>query len=534
MFAVSSKTRLFSLIHYTEIFYSSINSNKNKLVIPFSVGKFGIFQKMSCSSKNSNYLPKPPSILVYTNDDVEKFNKVNDSILKVIPSDTYTTRHIDTNTLKMSNWIESSTKCLVLSNIDKLEQESIDSINNFIKENGKIIIQDSKCQELFENNNVINDDNKKIDELLREIGLDIDLRSETKKLTTSYLISDKDERIFDIVGLKFSEKLGDKPKILIIPQRDDSNDKGEEIETTEDLLNVKLLTMKKEIPHFNINEYFTNLHTKKLGRLLLHSDVCTTTLDINNALLAAFPKNTSPIVVAANCQTSGIGRSGNQWISPKGCLMFSYNYDISSDSFLSKRITFIQHILVVAIVDAIHSLVDVEDLPLKIKWPNDIYWDRKYKMGGIIVKCSIVRDNYRCIIGAGINISNEKPTVCLNQFLRELYGIELSLELVLAEIMNKFEEHVKIFEEYDYEAFLENYYKYWLHKDEEVFVKGVSVAGNDIDNDDKLNEYCIIRGINEFGYLKVQGKESGVGFTVSDDGNTFDMMKGLIKTKSNY
>uniref|UniRef100_A0A0N5C785 BPL/LPL catalytic domain-containing protein n=1 Tax=Strongyloides papillosus TaxID=174720 RepID=A0A0N5C785_STREA len=533
MFAVSSKTGLFSFIRSRKFFYCSINSNKRKLIKPVSIEKFGVFQKMSCSSKNSNYMPKPPSILVYTNDDVEKFNKVNDSILKVIPSDTYTTRHIDTDTLKKSNWIESSTKCLVLSGIDKLDQESIDSINNFIKENGKIIIRDSKCEELFENNNIINDENKKIDEVLREIGLDIDLRSETKKLTTSYLISDNDERIFDIVGLKFSEKLGSKPKILITSQRDGSAD-GKEIETTEDLLNVKLSMKKKEIPHFNRNEYFTSLHTEKLGRLLLHSDVCTTTLDINNALLAAFPKNTSPIVVTANYQTSGIGRSGNQWISPKGCLMFSYNYDISSNSFLSKRITFVQHILAVAIVDAIHALVDVEDLPLKIKWPNDIYWDRKYKMGGIIVKCSIVRDNFRCIMGAGINISNEKPTVCLNQFLRELYGIELSLELVLAEIMNKFEEHVKIFQEYDYEAFLENYYKYWLHKDEEVFVKGVSVGGSDIDNDDKLNENCFIRGINEFGYLKVQGKESGVSFSVSDDGNTFDMMKGLIKTKSNY
>ncbi|CEF60935.1 Biotin--protein ligase [Strongyloides ratti] len=529
MFNISLKIRLFSLVETKRFIY--YKNFQNKLLQPTSKDNIFRFLKMKNTFEKHNIMSKPPSILIYTKDNYEQFKKVNYSILETVSLDTYTTKYIDTNVLKSSNWIESSTTCLILSGIDELDQECIDSINKFINDNGKVMIQDSKCKELFKNNNVINDDNMNIMEMLQKVGLDITSEHEIKKLTTSYLVSDNDKRIFDIVGLKFSEKLGNNPKVFINPI--ENNNDSNEIETTKDLINIKILTTSKEIPEFNRHEYFNNLRTTDLGRLLVHSDVCTTTLDISQSLITAFPKNIFPIVVTTNYQTSGVGRSGNSWISPKGCLMYSFNYDIVSTSLLCKRLTFIQHILVVAMVDAIHSLVNVDDLPLKIKWPNDIYWNRKYKIGGIIVKSSTSGDNFRCILGAGLNVNNDKPTVCLNNFLRKLYGMELSIELILSEIMNKFEKHVKIFEENDYEVFLENYYKYWLHTNEEVFVKGVSPMDNDVDIDDKLNEYCIIRGINEYGYLKVLGKKSGIGFSVSDDGNTFDMMKGLIKLKIN-
>uniref|UniRef100_A0A0K0EE42 BPL/LPL catalytic domain-containing protein n=1 Tax=Strongyloides stercoralis TaxID=6248 RepID=A0A0K0EE42_STRER len=520
------RIKLFSLISTKRFIFYKYFDNK---LLP-SLSKNNIFQfiNMKSTFDKSNIFSKPPSILIYTKDNYEHFKQINNNILNIVSSDTYTTKYIDTSILKGTNWIDSSTTCLILSGIDELDQDCIDSINKFIIDNGKIIIQDSKCKELFKNNNVINDDKMSIVEMLQKIGLDISSDHEVKKLTTSYLISDDDKRIFDIVGLKFSKELGNNPKIFVNPIS--SNDDIKEVETTQNLFNIKILTVSKDVPEFNRHEYFNNLHTNNLGKLLLHSDVCTTTLDISHALLTAFPKNVFPIVVTTNYQISGVGRGGNNWISPKGCLMFSFNYDILSTSLLSKRLTFIQHILVVAIVDAIHSLVDINDLPLKIKWPNDIYWDRKYKLGGIIVKSSTSGDNFSCILGAGLNVNNNKPTVCLNQFLRELYGIELSIENILAEIMNKFEKYIKIFEENDYEVFLESYYKYWLHKNEEVFVKGVSSIDSDTDEDDKLNEYCIIKGINEYGYLKVLGKSSGVSFCVSDDGNTFDMMKGLIKT----
>ena len=48
----------------------------------------------------------------------------------------------------------------------------------------------------------------------------------------------------------------------------------------------------------------------------------------------------------------------------------------------------------------------------------------------------------------------------------------------------------------------------------------------------KEKEKVKILGLDEYGYLEVQSYQSGKSFTVHDDGNTFDMMKGLICPKN--
>ena len=47
-----------------------------------------------------------------------------------------------------------------------------------------------------------------------------------------------------------------------------------------------------------------------------------------------------------------------------------------------------------------------------------------------------------------------------------------------------------------------------------------------------FNERVTIRGIDEDGYLQVRSKTNPDKiFSIGDDGNTFDMMKGLIRHK---
>jgi biotin-(acetyl-CoA carboxylase) ligase len=40
-----------------------------------------------------------------------------------------------------------------------------------------------------------------------------------------------------------------------------------------------------------------------------------------------------------------------------------------------------------------------QEFPLKIKWPNDIYFNRVCKIGGILVNASIKNNQLQCIIG---------------------------------------------------------------------------------------------------------------------------------------
>jgi biotin--protein ligase len=44
-------------------------------------------------------------------------------------------------------------------------------------------------------------------------------------------------------------------------------------------------------------------------------------------------------------------------------------------------------------------------------------------------------------------------------------------------------------------------------------------------------EKVVIRGLDSSGYLEVRSLQTGKVFSVHPDGNTFDMMKNLIRAK---
>ena len=44
---------------------------------------------------------------------------------------------------------------------------------------------------------------------------------------------------------------------------------------------------------------------------------------------------------------------------------------------------------------------------------------------------------------------------------------------------------------------------------------------------------AVITGIDEYGYLRVRSRKDGEELSLQPDGNTFDIMKGLIAMKTN-
>lgn len=138
---------------------------------------------------------------------------------------------------------------------------------------------------------------------------------------------------------------------------------------------------------FDFKEYFYHLHTAQLGRTLLYTSVISSTqslftgnIDFCNALTTDMG-----IVSVAGQQTSGkgeicqnidnsyqtvvftsihlaclsmyphTGRGGNVWLSPKGSMMFSTVLKFPSTSRLAQRLTLLQHLVAMAVVDAIRS-----------------------------------------------------------------------------------------------------------------------------------------------------------------------------------
>uniref|UniRef100_A0AC34RBT3 Uncharacterized protein n=1 Tax=Panagrolaimus sp. JU765 TaxID=591449 RepID=A0AC34RBT3_9BILA len=94
---------------------------------------------------------------------------------------------------------------------------------------------------------------------------------------------------------------------------------------------------------------------------------------------------------------------------------------------------------------------------------------------------------------------------------------------LIGKILIIFLVYVNLFENSGKEAFLKRYYDFWLHTREEVTVEI---------GDTGIKEKVIIRGLDTYGYLEVRSKQTGKVFSVHDNGNTFDMMKGLIRPKN--
>ncbi|XP_012287095.1 biotin--protein ligase isoform X2 [Orussus abietinus] len=242
--------------------------------------------------------------------------------------------------------------------------------------------------------------------------------------------------------------------------------------------------------NFSTVEYFEILSTKVVGRLVIYSDVMTSSMNVTNGRslyhgLAIIPRR----------QTQGQGR----------------------------HVSLLQHMVSVAVVLAVKSTQGYEKIDIRLKWPNDIYAGSSIKLGGLLVQSNVIASTMICNIGVGINLSNKEPTCSINQLIarhNELNGDKLqtfSLERFLALIFNQLENLLNSVQGGNMDTLYETYYQHWLHTDADVTVM----------SEDGTSQEVKVIGIDDFGYLQVQG-ENGNIFSVHPNGNSFDMCKGLI------
>lgn len=58
-----------------------------------------------------------------------------------------------------------------------------------------------------------------------------------------------------------------------------------------------------------------------------------------------------------------------------------------------------------ALVDSIRARPGYEDLDVRLKWPNDIYYGADTKLGGVLVSSSFAEGQFNLIVGCGFNVS---------------------------------------------------------------------------------------------------------------------------------
>ena len=73
--------------------------------------------------------------------------------------------------------------------------------------------------------------------------------------------------------------------------------------------------------------------------------------------------------------------------------MFSLQIESTLKSGIGQRLPLLQHLVSLSVVESVRTLgMGYENIDLRLKWPNDIYAGAQYKVGGVVVFTSILRD----------------------------------------------------------------------------------------------------------------------------------------------
>lgn len=152
--------------------------------------------------------------------------------------------------------------------------------------------------------------------------------------------------------------------------------------------------------------------------------------------MPAVADDTTPAVVITDKQTAGRGQRGNSWESEPGRnLTFSL---VVYPRWLAPAHQFELSMLVsIGLINGLRSFVN-EPERMKIKWPNDIYYDDR-KLAGILIENTLGQSCIeRSIIGIGINVNqtefvNDAPNPIS---LVHTTGSEADRRAVLSSVVN--------------------------------------------------------------------------------------------------
>lgn len=128
-----------------------------------------------------------------------------------------------------------------------------------------------------------------------------------------------------------------------------------------------------------------------------HAAIDSTNSEAERLLASAVE---APFVVVASEQTAGRGRMGRQWHSPdKGNLYTSFAF---RPQVPPRDLSVITLCFGLALAKALHREAE---LPVRIKWPNDLLLDGR-KIAGMLTEARIDADQTRDLVfGLGLNIA---------------------------------------------------------------------------------------------------------------------------------
>lgn len=181
----------------------------------------------------------------------------------------------------------------------------------------------------------------------------------------------------------------------------------------------------------------------------------------NSALLRSLGNTVSGDVILAELQTAGRGRRGSTWYSTLASdLIFSlvFEFDELKDSL---------GLSLAAGLSIIEGLKELGYREIKLKWPNDLYYNDR-KLCGILVETAIKDGHVMAVIGAGLNFyPHDDPNFAEKaSSLSEAYKVKSAPKLTrtraAVKIINALKQGMTEFKQEGFAPFYERYDKYDL------------------------------------------------------------------------
>jgi BirA family biotin operon repressor/biotin-[acetyl-CoA-carboxylase] ligase len=144
-----------------------------------------------------------------------------------------------------------------------------------------------------------------------------------------------------------------------------------------------------------------------------HHHIITTST--NHDAFTLLQLHQQPVLVTTEYQLTGRGRRGQAWHSPFGAnLMFSFG------CWLTEQEVFHPYSLQIGLVLA-SVLKQRLQLPMKLKWPNDL-WIESAKCAGILVELQSFQGRTALVVGIGLNVNAvpegiNQPVAALCQYV---------------------------------------------------------------------------------------------------------------------
>ena len=147
------------------------------------------------------------------------------------------------------------------------------------------------------------------------------------------------------------------------------------------------------------------------------------------AMRLALAGEPAPFWVTAERQTAGRGRSGRAWVSEPGNLYASLAVRLTCQPGVLHQLTFVAAVAAVAAIRR-SAAAPAGQLPLRLKWPNDILLDGA-KLTGILPESTAQAGLVLAVIGIGVNLAHApdglaRATTCL-----AAHGLKITPKMML-------------------------------------------------------------------------------------------------------